>query len=103
MPTSVANKRFQPFDVDIARPTKWGNRFSHLPHAKAQYKVGSRAEAVDRYIDWIFAPEQAGLRAEARRELRGKVLGCWCKPALCHGDVLAIIADGEESECTPDA
>jgi hypothetical protein len=26
-------------------------------------------------------------------ELRGKVLGCWCKPALCHGDVLAEFAD----------
>ncbi|MGD9564460.1 MAG: DUF4326 domain-containing protein [Pyrinomonadaceae bacterium] len=22
-------------------------------------------------------------------ELRGKVLGCWCSPKVCHGDVLA--------------
>ena len=22
------------------------------------------------------------------RELKGKQLGCWCKPAACHGDVL---------------
>lgn len=21
-------------------------------------------------------------------ELRGKVLGCWCKPGPCHGDIL---------------
>jgi hypothetical protein len=21
-------------------------------------------------------------------ELEGKQLGCWCKPGLCHGDVL---------------
>jgi hypothetical protein len=26
-------------------------------------------------------------------EIRGKVLGCWCKPAACHGDVLARLAD----------
>lgn len=24
-------------------------------------------------------------------ELRGKVLGCWCRPGLCHGDVIIII------------
>ena len=26
-------------------------------------------------------------------ELKDKVLGCWCKPLACHGDVLADIAD----------
>jgi hypothetical protein len=27
--------------------------------------------------------------------LRGKVLGCFCPPALCHGHVLAELADLE--------
>jgi hypothetical protein len=27
-------------------------------------------------------------------ELKDKVLGCWCKPEPCHGDLLAAIADG---------
>jgi hypothetical protein len=26
-------------------------------------------------------------------ELKGKSLGCWCKPLPCHGDVLAELAD----------
>jgi len=26
-------------------------------------------------------------------ELKGKTLGCWCKPYQCHGDVLAELAD----------
>jgi hypothetical protein len=26
-------------------------------------------------------------------ELKGKTLGCFCKPLACHGDVLAYIAD----------
>ena len=26
-------------------------------------------------------------------ELKGKVLGCWCAPEGCHGDVLAELAD----------
>jgi len=25
------------------------------------------------------------------RELKGKTLGCWCKPEMCHGDVLVSI------------
>jgi hypothetical protein len=24
-------------------------------------------------------------------ELRGKILGCWCRPSSCHGDVLVKI------------
>lgn len=28
-----------------------------------------------------------------RRELKDQILGCWCKPLACHGDVLARIAD----------
>jgi len=26
-------------------------------------------------------------------ELRGKVLGCWCAPKACHGDVLVSLAN----------
>jgi hypothetical protein len=26
-------------------------------------------------------------------EIKGKTLGCWCKPEACHGDVLAELAD----------
>lgn len=26
-------------------------------------------------------------------ELKGKVLGCWCAPNSCHGDVLTELAD----------
>jgi hypothetical protein len=28
--------------------------------------------------------------------LPGKVLGCWCKPGPCHGDVLASFLDAHE-------
>lgn len=28
---------------------------------------------------------------ESIEELRGKTLGCWCKPEQCHGDVLVQI------------
>ena len=31
-------------------------------------------------------------------ELKNKVLGCWCKPEACHGDILAELADADADE-----
>jgi hypothetical protein len=31
--------------------------------------------------------------ADARRDLAGKHLICWCAPAACHADVLREIAN----------
>lgn len=90
--TRVVNRRKAPFDVYIGRPGPWGNPFSHMPGTLAKFKVSSREEAVSRFREWFLA--QPELIARARRELKGKVLGCWCKPSLCHGDVIAEIVDG---------
>jgi hypothetical protein len=40
---------------------------------------------------------QPELVARARREFRGKILGCWCKPEACHGDVLVEL-DGNQPD-----
>jgi len=86
----VHNKR-EPFDVYIGRPSKWGNPFSHQDGTLAEFKVGTRDEAVDAYAEWIKT--QPDLLASLH-ELRGKVLGCWCAPKRCHGDVLVVLANG---------
>ena len=32
-------------------------------------------------------------------ELKGVVLGCWCKPLACHGDVLVkLVGEREEGK-----
>jgi hypothetical protein len=36
-------------------------------------------------------------------DLKGKTLFCWCKPDACHGDVLAELADVQDSAGSPDA
>lgn len=77
-------------DVYIGRPSKWGNPFSHLPNTLAKFRVASREEAIRRYEMWLKA--QPHLVA-ALPELRGKVLGCWCAPLACHGDVLIRLAN----------
>lgn len=73
------------YDVYIGRPGPWGNPFSIG-------KDGTRDEVVDKYAMWLL--EQPELVAKAKKELKGKVLGCWCAPKLCHGDILAEIANG---------
>ncbi len=86
MATSVARKGTAQAKggVYIGRPSKWGNPFVVGKH-------GARGECIAHYREWIKTQPQ--LQADAKRELRGKVLVCFCKPLACHGDVLAEIAD----------
>ncbi len=91
----VVHCRRQRYDVYIGRPSPWGNPFSHLAHSSAAFRVATREEAISLYEEWLLA--QPELVERAKRELRGKILGCWCRPLSCHGDVLARIA--EESSC----
>lgn len=78
--------------VYVGRPTKWGNPFTHIPNGKtmAQVEVGTRAEAVACYEDWIQTQPHL---MNALHELRGKDLVCWCAPLACHADVLLRLAN----------
>jgi hypothetical protein len=78
------------YDVYIGRPSKWGNPFTHINDGKtlAKFVVGSRNEAIDKYREWITEGEGKPLLDDLN-ELKGKKLGCWCKPKKsCHGDIL---------------
>lgn len=74
----------------IGRPSRWGNPYSHLPNTLAEFRVGSREEAIAMYEIWL--KQQPELMASLH-ELKEKVLGCWCSPQACHGDVLVRLAN----------
>lgn len=78
--------------VYIGRGSPWGNPFTHLPLAgtKAAYQVATREEAIEKYREWIL--KQPAL-LKRLGELKGKVLGCYCKPQSCHGDVLVELIE----------
>lgn len=80
----------EPYDIYIGRPSPWGNPFTHKNGTIAKYKVGSRDEAVKAYKEWILTQPELLARLP---ELKGKVLGCWCKPQACHGDILLEMAN----------
>lgn len=93
MATTVVNLHHSaPYDVYIGRGhgSVWGNPFSHMPGTWADFRVATREEAISKYEEWILTQPDL-LRRLGR--LQGKVLGCWCSPAPCHGDVLARMAD----------
>ena len=76
----VVHCKKERFDVYIGRPSKWGNPFTS----------GTRSEVIARYKEWIITqPQFADLES-----LRGKILGCWCAPKACHGDVLIELLNG---------
>jgi len=88
--TQVVHCKRSDYDIYIGRPSKWGNPFSHRDGTSAEFKVGSRSEAIQKYEDWILT--QPHLMADLI-ELRGKILGCWCVPRQCHGNVLAKLVE----------
>ena len=69
-------------------PSKWGNPFVVGTH-------GARGECIALYEGWLR--ENTALFA-ALDELRGLVLGCWCAPRTCHGDLLARLANASTVE-----
>ena len=90
MSTSVVHCKKNKYDVYIGRPSKWGNPFSHKEGTLAKFRVQTRDEAVSAYAEWIKTQPEL---LNALPELKSKVLGCWCKPQSCHGDVLAVLCE----------
>lgn len=85
----VVHCKREPHDVYIGRPGPYGNPYSHLP-GKGTTTVASRELAIQMFEeDLRLALEtDRSIVIEFLRPLAGKVLGCWCVPLPCHGDVL---------------
>lgn len=82
--------------VYIGRPSKWGNPFTHIATHRtlARFVVETREKAVESYVEWIIEQTETGQLDP--KELRGKDLVCWCKPAACHGDILLELANATD-------
>ena len=59
---------------------------------KVMLVVTELAEAVEAYRDYILNGKGKHLLDDLG-ELEGKILGCWCKPKSCHGDILIEIIE----------
>ena len=77
--TQIVNKKHSSYDVDIGRPSIWGN-----PYIIG--RDGDRATVIAKYKEHFLGSFH--LKQLATEKLKGKVLGCYCKPEACHGDVI---------------
>ena len=92
--TKVVHVSRQKYDVYIGRGPdpktgvegKWGNLF--------RLDGMGRMECVKRHADWLLGCPQL---LTSIHEIKGKTLGCWCRPLFCHGDTLARLADMSET------
>lgn len=93
--SKVVHCKIENYNVYIGRPSKWGNPFTHKQDGKtlAKYIVEDRDAAVNAYREWITNGEGKHLIDDLHELKGGKILGCWCKPQACHGDVLLELLD----------
>jgi hypothetical protein len=110
----VTNILHSPHSFDIyigytmsGSPVKWGNQFDvagdlylptrdRIPNESGKLDID---HAVDLYRIWLLYTRGGRSLQEDIDELRGKVLGCFCKPHPCHGDVLVeLLGQREEME-----
>lgn len=82
--SNVVHCKRSKYDVYVGRPGPWGNPF-------IEGQDGDRETVIELYKIWIN--EQPDLIIKIKRELKSKILGCWCSPKPCHGDILAEIAN----------
>ena len=69
----------KPHDIYIGRPSKWGNPF-------IIGRDGTRKEVIKKYEKWLINNPRLFRQLP---ELKNKILGCYCSPKACHGDILA--------------
>ena len=93
METRVVNVLKEEYDILIDRTTIWGNPFKIG-------KDGTRDEVIEKYQMWLEGSDFKDFKQEERQmildnisDLRGKTLGCWCKPKSCHGDNYIILIE----------
>ncbi len=89
----VVHCKKEKFDVYIGRPSKWGNPFNIGVD-------GTRTDVITKYEEWLLGARKAPndqirpTLKEAKNELTGKTLGCWCHPKPCHGSILIRFVEG---------
>jgi len=88
MNTKVVHCNAEKYDVYIGRPSIWENPF-------IIGKDGTRKEVIEKYEKYLRNNEELINRI---MELDGKILGCWCKPKPCHGDIIIKIINEIKNE-----
>jgi hypothetical protein len=87
----VVHCKNEKYDVYIGRAVpRSGLKASVWANPFVIGKDGTREECIAKFRAYLMS--NPGL-LKRLPELKSKVLGCWCAPQACHGDVLAELVN----------
>ena len=96
--TKVVNLRKESFDVYIGRSGKGQTSIFGNPYSIG--KDGTREEVLKKFKIYLWKRMQEDEDfCRQLLELDGKVLGCFCKPQACHGDILVAAINYLKGQC----
>lgn len=91
---TVVNKYKSEVDVYIGRGSRWGNPFTTKTNTKTEFIVATTEDSVALYKEYLIDLIRKGIiTIDDLLALNGKRLGCFCKPKICHGDVIKEFVD----------
>lgn len=86
--TNVVNIRISDYDAYIGRAGKGQDGYFGNPFRLRANE--SRGATIEQYRKYFYDRLETDPEFKRRiHELKGKTLGCFCKPYACHGDVIA--------------
>lgn len=84
--TTVVNINTDKYDVYCGRGSLTGN----------PYEIGidgTRDQVIDRFHKWFNFLLKSKVFRDELKKLKGKRLGCFCKPLRCHCEIIADYLD----------
>lgn len=92
MKSKVVNLKHSPYEVYIGRAGKGKSGYFGNP-----YRIGigeQRGATILKYKQYFYQRLKSDQDFKNKiQALNGKVLGCFCKPKACHGDVIVEYLD----------
>lgn len=100
--TVVVNIRKEKCDIYIGRiknsDEHFGNPFAITPSTIATSSAANLDESLNSFLQWLKGENHQEIEPHRRSwilnnisRLKGKRIGCFCRPRRCHGDVYRIL------------
>ena len=95
--TKVVNIKLHRYDVYIGRAGKGEDGYFGNPFRRAPGEP--HGVTLEKFREWFHNRlETDPVYRERIHALKGKTLGCFCKPHPCHGDIIAEYLNSLEDE-----